>query len=311
MDYSIDLRNDTTEEIKGSLLKLVSFIEQESDFENPHLEESVHTIRKTLKKIRAILVLIRDEIGYSSYLREKSIYQNIAKQLAEYRNLDVFYDLARDLDQKFRQELCYSCLTQLIRQIRARKEEDLNKLKTNEAYITSLKRQLTIAKLNIEKISLEDNSFSALLNGLKNSYKKSRNLLKRVSNTLSEDHVHPLRKALKNLDYQIRCIINVNPLICKAYSKSVDSVCTLLGEFHDYAEFKTFYTQAKARGLSRSNRNILNKLIDDLAGEKLTAALPQAKLALIEKPTDFINRISRYWEVRVNTVENSALNQAY
>lgn len=275
----------------------LSTIEQNSNPDIQNIEESVHNIRTTLKKIRAVLLLIRDEIGYSSYLRENEFYRDIGRQLSECRNLDVFCTVAMELDQQFILDLNYSCLKHLIPKIKNQKEASLKQLVSPEGFFSEINKKLAIARSNIENARIQGDSFTVLMKGLKNSYKKSRKALAVCLDDPTKINTHKLRKALKSMWYQIRIFKPVYPLICKAYAKSLRSTTETLGEINDYAEFRTYLGKLSARGLNRNNRAILNVMLNDKQNEKLGEALPEIQLALIETPSQFIRRMGGYWNV--------------
>ena len=297
MDSRVDIKGNLHAEIKSLLNRYLSTIEQNSNPGNQNIEESVHNIRRTIKKIRALLLLIRDEIGYSSYLRESGFYRDIGRQLSECRNLDVFCKVAMDLDQQFILDLKYSCLQHLIPKIKNQKEASLNQLVRPGGFFSEINQKLAIARSNIENARIQGDSFVVLMKGLKNSYKKSRKALAVCLDDPTKNNAHKLRKALKSMWYQIRIFKPVYPLICKAYAKSLRSTTETLGELNDYAEFRTYLGNSIARGLNRNNRAILNVMLDDLQNHKLDAALPEIQLALTETPSQFIKRMGGYWNV--------------
>lgn len=297
MDPVVDIKGNLHVEIKSLLNIYLSTIEQNSNPDIQNIEESVHNIRTTLKKIRAVLLLIRDEIGYSSYLRENEFYRDIGRQLSECRNLDVFCTVAMELDQQFILDLNYSCLKHLIPKIKNQKKASLNQLVSPEGFFSEINKKLAIARSNIENARIQGDSFTVLMKGLKNSYKKSRKALAVCLNDPTKINTHKLRKALKSMWYQIRIFKPVYPLICKAYAKSLRSTTETLGEINDYAEFRTYLGRSSARGLNRNNRAILNVMLNDKQNEKLDDALPEIQLALIETPSQFIKRMGGYWNV--------------
>jgi CHAD domain-containing protein len=293
----VDIKGNLHVEIKSLLNMYLSTIEQNSNPDIQNIEESVHNIRTTLKKIRAVLLLIRDEIGYSSYLRENEFYRDIGRQLSECRNLDVFCTVAMELDQQFILDLNYSCLKHLIPKIKNQKEASLKQLVSPEGFFSEINKKLAIARSNIENARIQGDSFTVLMKGLKNSYKKSRKALAVCLDDPTKINTHKLRKALKSMWYQIRIFKPVYPLICKAYAKSLRSTTETLGEINDYAEFRTYLGKLSARGLNRNNRAILNVMLNDKQNEKLGEALPEIQLALIETPSQFIRRMGGYWNV--------------
>ena len=51
--------------------------------------ETIHTARKRLKEARAILRLVRDELGESTFDRENRSYRNAARPLSELRDTEA------------------------------------------------------------------------------------------------------------------------------------------------------------------------------------------------------------------------------
>ncbi len=300
MNSSIDIQGNLQDEIRKLLLSYLNAIELNTNFNSTYVEESVHNIRKTIKKIRAVLRLTRDEIGYSSYLREDNFYRDIGRKLSEFRDLDVYLSVALDLEQRFIRELNYSCLTYLVSQIKQEKAACLNQIIKPKGFSSELTQKLAIGRLNSEKITIADNSYRFVLEGLKRSYKKGRKTLQICINDSTPEKVHQLRKALKNIWYQIRIIRPVYPVFLKAYAKSLRSITRMLGKINDYAQFKVYLNNSTARGLNRTNRNIINEMLDSMQKEKLVSSLPKIQLALIEKPSVFIKRIYGYWDVTNN-----------
>lgn len=294
---SIDIQGNLQDEIKKLIDNYLTIIELNSNFNDQHVEDSVHNIRKTIKKIRAVLSLIRDEIGYSSYLRENNFYRDIGRQLSEFRDLDVYLSVALDLEQRFIMDLNYSCLTNLISQIKHDKATCLKQLIKPEGFPAELTQKLAVARINMEKIKITDESFNFVMSGLNRSYKKGRKVLHTCMDDSGPEKAHQLRKALKNIWYQIRIIRPVYPTFCKAYAKSLRSITRILGKLNDYAEFKKYLNISSARGLNRTNRDIINVMLNNMQNEKILIALPKVQLALVEKPSEFIKRIYGYWDV--------------
>ena len=59
-----------------------------------HPEESVHEIRKTIKKIRSAIRLLRFSLGEKRFHEENNKFGNISLLLAELRKSDALQDLS-------------------------------------------------------------------------------------------------------------------------------------------------------------------------------------------------------------------------
>src|SRR5262245_23423066 len=71
---------------------------------SPKSDDSIHAIRKRCKRIRAVLRLMRDELGDAVYRRENHCYRDIAEPLAGARDATVlaaaFDTLTDELDER-------------------------------------------------------------------------------------------------------------------------------------------------------------------------------------------------------------------
>ena len=49
-------------------------------------DKRIHEIRKSFKRCRAVLRLIRDEIGYNNYLETNILFRDLGRSLSSYRD---------------------------------------------------------------------------------------------------------------------------------------------------------------------------------------------------------------------------------
>jgi len=64
----------------------LSHLEKESDND---FDESVHEVRKCIKRIRAVLRLVRDDIGKQKYRKENFFFRDINRNMSELRSINV------------------------------------------------------------------------------------------------------------------------------------------------------------------------------------------------------------------------------
>ena len=81
------------------LLDQFQSIKMQSEKGQEEVHISIHETRKSMKRIRAVLRMIRDEIGYSSYYRENTFYRDLSRKLSEIRNFEVLSGSIRNLKE--------------------------------------------------------------------------------------------------------------------------------------------------------------------------------------------------------------------
>ncbi|MGH2713785.1 MAG: CHAD domain-containing protein, partial [Thermoleophilaceae bacterium] len=68
-------------------------------------EEGVHEARKDMKKLRALLRLVRGEIGEKVFRREADSFRDAARELAGVRDADVMLATLAELERRYPDEL--------------------------------------------------------------------------------------------------------------------------------------------------------------------------------------------------------------
>ena len=68
-------------------------------------EKRVHEARKALKRLRALLLLVRDELGERAYARESALVRRTGKRLAQARDAEVLLSTLDDLIKRHPKKL--------------------------------------------------------------------------------------------------------------------------------------------------------------------------------------------------------------
>ena len=97
MSFELNIAQSPTENVRRILTDEVKFIEvqMQATEDNRHL--AVHLTRKRFKRIRAVLRLIRDEIGEAVYQQQNQFYRDASRLLSPVRDSAVLVDLFNTL----------------------------------------------------------------------------------------------------------------------------------------------------------------------------------------------------------------------
>src|SRR5436190_15203214 len=63
--------------------------------------EAVHEARKDMKKLRALLRLVRGELGEELYVHENTVFRDTGRQLSGVRDADVMIHTLSDLEARY------------------------------------------------------------------------------------------------------------------------------------------------------------------------------------------------------------------
>ena len=228
---------------------------------NPLAAESVHRMRKELKRARAGLRLLRDAVGKTAYAHENARLRDAARPLAPLRDADVLAaTFGRRIDAKG------------IRAQRAALRDALKKSLVEEI-------QASIAETG-ERVSrwrLPLDPWPVLRSGLERIYRKGRAALALAQARGSDRSLHELRKQVKYLGAALEI------LHFKKFNKRTDGIAEALGDDHDLAMLRRRLGHADRELIAWANRR----------RRKLQKkALKEAGRLYRTKPRDFVERTS-------------------
>lgn len=238
----------------------------------------VHELRRRMKKMRAILRLVREEIGEERFQLENQRLRELGRTLSEMRDAEVRLRtldrvLARSFDEKRLFRSLRNEVAERARACRKAAGEVLEETIFHEP----------------EPLPLDGLSTARLCEALEMTYRRARKAQRVAREKPTPEHLHELRKRAKDLWYDLRLLQRAFPEVLKPQAAQYRRLTKLLGEYLDLTlllaalqksapELKPLAAAMKTRQ-SRMRRASL-----DLAG-----------LCLAEKPKKFATRFALYF----------------
>jgi CHAD domain-containing protein len=228
------LQTETVEDnihriLKGQILNIIGHCTQEQGDKH----KSVHEIRKSFKRIRAVLRLIRDEIGYSTYYRENVFYRDLSRRLSEIRNFSVLIDSTRTLQADLSNTIPGSAFEPLIQNLLSIRDRRMEKLVIQEDIMKDIPKQLDTAKARIRDLTVVHDDFRAFKKGLIRIYRQGRKYVDLCRRQPTSRNLHDLRKRIKYLWYHILILQPINPSMLETQAETLDNIGENLGIYHD------------------------------------------------------------------------------
>ena len=190
-------------------------------------EEAVHNARKDMKKLRALLRLVRGELGKSVYQRENACFRDAAAALAGARDADV---MRVTLDKLELDEAVSGPLRQALEAHRLRTSGGGREHAASEAV-----EMLSEARARIVDWPLEDGSFAAIEPGLRRMYRSGRREWRAMRKDPTTEGLHEWRKRTKELWYDHELLRPLWKPVMKAVGDEAHDLSDLLGDDHDLA----------------------------------------------------------------------------
>jgi CHAD domain-containing protein len=255
------------------------------------IDEAIHEARVCLKKIRAVLRLIRGEIGNGEFKAENRRYRDAGRRLSSVRDSAVIIDTfdkvsSADVPAAPDMELMRASLVRAEGTPVVEKEEALQEVAS----------VLAGARARIEDWRIGHRGFAVLRPGLKRVYGDGRAVLRTVRERPTVENLHELRKQVKSISYQIHLLRHAWPKILRSFEDELKDLADLLSDHHDLAMLtKAVADVSPDRGSGDLKKEILDH-IDSHQGELRKEAMPLAERIYVEKPAAFVRRIEEYWD---------------
>ena len=189
----------------------------------------VHEVRKHLKKARAALQIVSDEIGRPYFKKQDHWFRDIARLISDVRDAEVRLQTVRQLQE----------ITRRTSQQTFRKTEELL-LAELEHFIAAFAGWQKQAAPRLEKLRedidawpIENLDCKMIRRAVQRAYKSARDALDCAKNKPTPENFHEFRSEAKRLLYQLRILRPINPLVIRALIDDLDSVGEVFGRSHD------------------------------------------------------------------------------
>lgn len=255
------------------------------------LADAIHGARKEMKKLRALLRLIRNELPQRIYVEEKDRYRDAARALSASRDAEVKVQTLESLVEsadRLPEEAVESW-----RRILDRDREAANHAARDENAIAGAVSLIAAGREGIERWELRVDSWKTIGGGLGDIYRRGRRAMKRVEAEATEARVHEWRKRAKDLRYGLELLEGTWDGPLGATAAEAHRLTDLLGDHHDLAVLRQDLRQ---RRLGEGETRGLEAAIDQRQQQLAAAALPLGRRLYAERPKALDRRLRRYWE---------------
>jgi CHAD domain-containing protein len=267
-------------------------------------EEAVHEARKDMKKLRALLRLVRGEIGDKTFRRESDSFRDAARELAGVRDADVMLATLTELEERYPAELPADAAGGLRQALEAHRIRTAagTRGQASAAAIEMLKQ----ARGRVPDWPLERDGFDALQHGLRRAYSRGRRDWRAAQKESSTEHLHEWRKRAKDLWYHCSILQETWKPVMKALADEAHELSDRLGDDHDLAVLLA-WAHEHATTLDGMDRVHAFEDVVRARREELQAeAFAYGARLYADKPGAFTKRMERWWRASTDTARAEA-----
>jgi CHAD domain-containing protein len=250
--------------------------------------DAVHGARKDLKKLRAVVRLLRDRLDKDVYEEQSRRYRDAARRLSESRDaqvrletLDALAERGGDLPPA-----ALAAWREGLERDRDRTGDGAEEIAVFEAI-----ELIEAGRDGIASWELGSGSWKPIDAGVLRVYRRGRRAMREADADPDAERMHRWRKREKDLWYLLRILQPSWPEVLGATAEQAHDLADLLGDHHDLAMLRE---DLAGRSFSAEDSGALAGAIAERQGELCEAAFELGRRLYAEKPTAFRSRLRAY-----------------
>lgn len=304
------------ENLSGGLRRIC--LEQfESSLENLSHGDSpgstVHELRKSNKRVRALLRMVRPVIGDRVFKAENRALAQASRLVAPARDAAVMVDAVARLRGRYGHLLAPGVFEGVEARLIARHRRATEKMLGDPDLVGQLTKIMYRARSRYAAWPVERdeprlgpkpiaNAFRSIGPGIAQTYGRGRKARQRAYQTHRPEDFHEWRKQVKYLRHQMEIIAPVWPEVIGGLALSLEQLGDVLGDDHDQAELIRIVAVLPDLTPDPDERHLLVALSNQRRRELESAASVMGGRIYAEGAGQFEGRLHAYWAAWNRTV---------
>jgi CHAD domain-containing protein len=266
------------------------------NFSHESRDEIVHDLRKRLKKIRALVRLVRSEIGEHTYHDVNYRFRDAARPLTEVRDAKILLQTFDRLLQHFHEHLPPRGFRQLREALEQNLRDVRRRVLVQQKTLRKIARFVKHERRELMPWLEASNHWFALRCGLEDAYRRAADAFQDAGRDPTVEKLHEWRKQTKYLHYQLVTIRPLWPERIDELVKETGSLGDLLGDNHDLAVLQQKLTDAQPSFSTQEDRDVLCPLCEQRREAFLRESLSLGERFFQEQPAAFVRRLKTCWK---------------
>ncbi|MDB6067175.1 MAG: hypothetical protein JWR26_3383 [Pedosphaera sp.] len=289
MKFELKSKEELPHGIRRIARKQVDQITQSIAERRPECQGvAIHEARKSVKKSRAVLRLVRVRIGKKVYRKENRAFRETGRTMSSRRDAEVLLKTLGNLRKHSRSHELNSTLDRLQKVFQERFDRAF---RAGNGQKRNGKTDLVSEQKHIKDWPLGHLKWSDLGCGIERTYQQGRERMENAARSHSMQALHDWRKRVKDLWYELRLLKPIKPKAMSRLATDAKRLSQLLGDDHDLAALEQ---EARKSGLNPRDIKLISELIQTRRPKLQKAAFKLGQLVYREQPADFARRIKSY-----------------
>lgn len=271
------------------------------------IDSAIHEARKAMKRLRAVLRLIRPQIGDKVYRYENRSLRDAARLVAPVRSSRVTVETVSDLADRFEGALRIDVFDDLSERLDRRALHIRHRIVFESDAVDRLASTLERTRIRFASWPVEDgepraygapiaNRWSSIEGGLAQTYERGLQEMRRAFQLPTAVNFHTWRKRVKYLRHQMEILNPLWPEVVGGAGGALDRLGDVLGVEHDLAELLHLLSVNPDLSPDPVERSLFAALAQHRRAELQTEAKILGTRIYAEKPSRFTDRLEAYWD---------------
>ena len=257
---------------------------------------AVHETRKSLKRLRALLRLIRPALGEDAYRAENAHVREIGRLLSSTRDRHVLIETIAKLEAApgaARKSLC-----QAVRDVLNGSNGGESPM-VDAAAIKQAQSRLAEAGKRFGRLRLSGKGFEIIGTGLEAGYRKARRAFHTAYVERTDESFHEWRKSTQQHWRHMALLSRAWTECIGARVAEARRLSQILGDDHDLALLCAFVRSERASAIGAERAGMVEKLAHQRQKELRVIAQPMGQRLFTEGARSLHRRMAAYWEAAI------------
>jgi CHAD domain-containing protein len=259
-------------------------------------DEAVHEARKSFKKIRAVLRLVRPVIDEESYREENTCFRDAGRPLTEVRDARILIETLDRIAEHFKEHIVGRSFDDVRRALQKNLRAVRKRVLDEQDAFAVVAEAVRQSRGRIKSWADVPNKWPAVGEGLEDVYRRAGDAHEEAIADPTVEALHEWRKQAKYLRYQVEILRPIWRERMEELARETDRMGDLLGDDHDLAVLRQMLTDDPGRFGDEGNREVLLALIDRRRAELEQEAMVLGRRFFQDSPGDFARRLRGYWK---------------
>ena len=274
--------------------------------ERRDLNLAIHELRKSNKRVRALLRMVRPVIGNKVYRAENDALARASRLVAPVRSGRVLLEAVTKLRSRYGHLLASGVFGGIEDRLRGRHERLTSRVMDDPAILGEVTAIIYRARSRYAAWPTDPadprygpriipNSFRSIGGGVSRTYERGRKSMETAYRTRAPEQFHEWRKQVKYLRHQMEILDPLWPEVIGGLAISLEQLGDVLGEDHDQSELIGLVAALPELAPDPDERNLLVALSHHRRQELEGAARVMGGRIYAEGATQFTGRLKAYW----------------